>query len=336
MTQTLPLTTPPQSVAVIGAGIAGLACATSLMLSVPRVTVFERALHAGGRTASHRERGLEFDFGAQYFTVRDELFLASVEAWLGERVVALWQGWTVELDAGNFMTRNDQMRYVASPSMAALAAHLAGVCEVRYGCEVGRIARGSDGLMLGDSLGEVLGTYDCVVVAVPPPQAERLLAPVAPALAGRLQGLSMTACWSLMLGFEHPPLLMPFDAAYVVNSPLSWIARNSSKPGRAEREAWVAHASPEWSEAHLELAPEAAAAELLEAFIAAVGGLTERPSFKVARLWREAAPITTLGEDFLFDPALGIGLCGDWCLAPRIEGAFLSGLALAQHLLGED
>jgi predicted NAD/FAD-dependent oxidoreductase len=31
----------------------------------------------------------------------------------------------------------------------------------------------------------------------------------------------------------------------------------------------------------------------------------------------------------LFDPALGIGLCGDWCLGHRVEDAFVSGLELA-------
>lgn len=329
------LTTVPERVAVVGAGIAGLTCATSLMLSAGRVQVFERALHPGGRTASHRERGFEFDLGAQYFTVRDELFQASVEGWLGERVVAPWQGWCVELEAGNFMARNDQQRYVAVPNMGGLAAHLAGLCEVRYGCEVSRVEHAPEGLALYDALGEDLGRYDLVVFAAPPAQVRPMVAALSPRLEAALDGVAMTSCWALMLGFERP-LGVPFDAAYVLNSPLSWVARNNSKPGRREREAWVAHAAPEWSEAHAQLSPGQAAEALLEAFGQALGGAGERPVLKRARYWAQAAPITALEQPYLLDCDAGVALCGDWCVAPRIEGAFLSGLALAHRLAGED
>lgn len=329
------LTTPPERVAVVGAGIAGLTCATSLMFSAGRVQVFERALHPGGRTAGYRERGFEFDLGAQYFTVRDELFQASVEGWLSERVVAPWRGWCVELEAGNFMARDDEQRYVAVPNMGGLAAHLAGLCEVRYGCEVRRLERGPEGLALYDALGEDLGRYDLVVFAAPPQQVRPMVAGLSPRLDAVLGGVAMTSCWALMLGFERP-LSVPFDAAYIMNSPLSWAARNNSKPGRRDREAWVVHAAPEWSEAHARLSPEQAAETLLEAFGEALGGLEQRPVFKRARRWAQAAPISGLDRPYLLDPDNGVALCGDWCVAPRIEGAFLSGLALAHRLTEED
>jgi predicted NAD/FAD-dependent oxidoreductase len=35
----------------------------------------------------------------------------------------------------------------------------------------------------------------------------------------------------------------------------------------------------------------------------------------------------------LFDPQLGIGACGDWCGGRRVEGAFLSGHALALRII---
>lgn len=325
---------PPERAAIVGAGISGLTCATSLSLSIPQVQVFERALHAGGRSASHRAGGFEFDSGAQYFTVRDELFVATVEGWLGERRVAPWEGWLVELDGGNFMSRQDEGRYVGVPNMSALAAHMAGLCDVEYGCNISRIETTEAGLDLIDNLGESRGVFDLVILAAPPPQVQALVAPVSPSLAGRIDGFAMTRCWSLMLGFEQP-LPVPFDAAYVVNSPLSWVARNSSKPGRAQREAWVAQASPEWSEANAERGADEVTAELLQAFSSALGTQVGRPAAKSAKLWRHAAPINALDQPFLYDREAGIGLCGDWCVAPRIEGAFLSGLDLAQAILDE-
>jgi predicted NAD/FAD-dependent oxidoreductase len=58
---------------------------------------------------------------------------------------------------------------------------------------------------------------------------------------------------------------------------LAWVARDSSKPGRAPppgvAEAWVVHASPAWSNARGAGAPRGAVArELLSEFLAAAGG----------------------------------------------------------------
>ena len=78
--------------------------------------------------------------------------------------------------------------------------------------------------------------------------------------------LKMT-CWSLMLSFDIPLSSIPFDGAFVDDSPLSWIARNSSKPGRrTEPESWVLHASPEWSRQNLETPGDVIERQLLTAF----------------------------------------------------------------------
>jgi predicted NAD/FAD-dependent oxidoreductase len=53
-----------------------------------------------------------------------------------------------------------------------------------------------------------------------------------------------------------------------------------------------------------------------------------------AHLWRFALPAEPLANTCLFDRELQIGACGDWCAGPRVEGAFLSGMAAARRVLG--
>ena len=36
----------------------------------------------------------------------------------------------------------------------------------------------------------------------------------------------------------------------------------------------------------------------------------------------------------LYEPGAGVGVCGDWLHGDRLEGAFLSGRALAARILG--
>jgi hypothetical protein len=49
--------------------------------------------------------------------------------------------------------------------------------------------------------------------------------------------------------FEKP-VNLPFDAAFVHDSPIIWVARNSSKPWRPIAECWVFYAGGEWSYEH--------------------------------------------------------------------------------------
>ena len=69
-----PMAKQQRNIAVIGAGIAGLACARTLAQAGHRVTVLEKGDAPGGRMASCESPYGSFDHGAQYFTVRDERF----------------------------------------------------------------------------------------------------------------------------------------------------------------------------------------------------------------------------------------------------------------------
>ncbi|MEM6337960.1 MAG: FAD-dependent oxidoreductase, partial [Bacteroidota bacterium] len=128
-------------------------------------------------------------------------------------------------------------------------------------------------------------------------------------------------------------LPLDVDGAFVHDSPLSWVARNTSKPGRPEPETWVLHASPEWSTAHLEEEKDAVAPQLLEAFFEAAGIAPVEPAFATAHRWRYAQVGNPLNEGCLWDQATRLGVAGDWCNGSRVEGAFMSGFLLAEKLI---
>jgi renalase len=77
-------------VAVIGAGIAGLAAAQRLKRSGAVVTLFEKSREVGGRMATRRIDDLQFDHGAQYFTATGDGFDALVEQWRTAGHVTEW------------------------------------------------------------------------------------------------------------------------------------------------------------------------------------------------------------------------------------------------------
>jgi predicted NAD/FAD-dependent oxidoreductase len=78
----------PRRVAIVGAGVSGLACACTLLDSDVQVAVFDKARGTGGRTSTRRGDAITFDHGAQYFTARDGGFARHVEDWKRALVLA--------------------------------------------------------------------------------------------------------------------------------------------------------------------------------------------------------------------------------------------------------
>lgn len=327
-------------VAIIGAGISGLACADSLTHCHRQVTVFDKGRGPGGRTSTRRTRAegseVAFDHGAQYFTVRSGAFAERVADWQRLGAVSPWHGRIVVLgEDGRSRPSDSRVRFVGTPRMSSICEHLASGLDVRCGVRIGAIRREGRQLCLSDSEGGSLGAFDVVVCSAPPLQTAALLGEIAPAMAATARTVEMGPCWAVMAAFE-PTLAVDFDGAFLNHGPLSWVARTSSKPGRAPSpDRWVLHAGPDWSDAHLEDDPDAVADALLAAFFEALTVPPAVPRSSRAHRWRYALARRPLDVGCLWDPSLGVGACGDWANGNRVEGAFLSGMEMATRIVGD-
>ena len=287
-------------IAVIGAGMAGLACARTLRDHGLQVTVLEKSRGPGGRMSTRREEEYCFDHGAQHFTASDPRFARYVASWCADGVAAPWTARIATLkDQGPDPHDNDQTFYVGTPRMSAITRHLSRELGLRYGVRVASLKREATTWDLYDQDRTWLGAYDLVVIAVPAPQAVPLLA-AAPPLAEVVEGARMAPCWAAMLRFDGP-LGLPYDAAQTSRGGLEWLARDASKPGRnGEHSTWVLHATPGWSQEHLESDPEEIAGLLGGEFLR-VTGSAARLVWSQAHRWRYARVISSIGRDCLFD-----------------------------------
>jgi renalase len=310
-------------IALLGAGLAGLAAARRLSAAGASVRLYDKGRAPGGRVATRRAGGGQFDHGAQYFTARSASFAAA----LTEAGAAAWP---------------DATRFVGQPSMSALPRALAAGLDIALSRQVLRLTRDAAGWRLRhadaaavrpgqtetDAPTEEDGPFDAVGITCPAPQAAPLVAAHRADWVPRLRATVAAPCWTLMLRFDER-LDLP-DTLRPETGPIGWAARDSAKPGRdAAAECWVVQGRADWSRAELEASPESVTAALL----AALAPGLPAPAFAAAHRWRYALVETALGEPCLADPALGLALAGDWCLGPRGEAAWASGEALAEALL---
>jgi predicted NAD/FAD-dependent oxidoreductase len=307
-------------IAIIGAGIAGLACAQALVAQGMAPKLFDKSRGPGGRMATRRiataAGEATFDHGARFLTARDPAFAASVAAWAAAGVVSPWP----EAGAG---------AWTGVPGMNAIAKHMAQGLDVVPGRLVrGITRRNGHWHVLGDD-GED-GPFDAALVALPAEQAATLLGLQDLAMARTAVAARSQPCWAAMFAFGAP---LPGPGVLRERGIIAWAARESARPGRTGPEAWTVHAAPEWSATQLEEQPGAIADALLAALGKATGTRDLRPIAATAHRWRFALPASG-AYGALWDPVRALGACGDWLLGPSVEEAWLSGRKLAGLVLG--
>ncbi|HMP89862.1 MAG TPA: FAD-dependent oxidoreductase [Kiritimatiellia bacterium] len=322
------------SVAVIGAGIAGLTAARLLAERGYPITVFDKGFRPGGRASTRMEGAYAFDHGCQYFTARDETFRRYVESWMDRNIISIWPARRASCIRGSTtLVTDDVTRYVGVPGMNAIAQHLANGLDVRQGVHVTGISKNDRGWRLTCEPQSTDRQFEILVVAIPSEQAAGLLRG-ATSLATEVENVAMQPCWSVMAVFDFD-IDAPFDAAHFISSPLVWAANDGSKPGRAGNECWVLHASPAWTRDHLDDHSDVVAELLLKAFFETSGIPPVKPKQLRAHRWRFASPEIPLQVGCLWHANDGVGVCGDWCHSARIQGAFLSGLKIAERIIDD-
>lgn len=303
-------------IVILGAGIAGLACADALHSAGHQVTLFDKARGPGGRMSTRRVEldgeKLQFDHGAQYFTVRDERFRRQVSAWHALGVASPWHA------AG-------EDAWVGTPAMNAPVRHMASAHHVHFGHHAMALSRSAQGWRVRLQESEH-GPYDAAIVALPAEQAAAFLGAHDLRMAAHAMAARSQPCWTAMIAFDDR---LPVAADCIRQQGIiGWAARDGAKPGRDGGEAWVVQAHGSWSALHLEDAGDAVGKALLQALLSHAEGPSPSIRYIATHRWRFAmTPGTDTGA--LWNEQLRLGACGDWLQGPRVELAWLSG-----HRLG--
>lgn len=320
--QTRPVpTSPGPTVAIVGAGISGAACARALTDAGVTVRLLDRGRVAGGRMASRRLEGRYVDLGASYFTARDSGFAAVVADWQARGLARPWtDAFHVATPAGLGTVKTGPVRYGAEGGLRSLVEDLLCGQDVTPSTEVSAVGPGPT----VDGEG-----YDAVVVAMPDPQALRLLDASLIEERATIADRVWEPVLAVAVGFADRFWDNGFDGCFVNDSDvLSWIADDGRRRGDGAP-VLVAHSTPSYATTRL-LDPAAWSDELVAATCEVLGG-TGPPSWSRVQRWTFAKPASPRDELFHLGSA-GVGLCGDGWGASKVEAAWLSGTALGTEL----
>jgi hypothetical protein len=306
-------------VIIIGAGIAGLACARRLADAGMASVVLDKGRGIGGRVATRRAGDMQFDHGAQYVNAHGAGFASVLDGLEHAGTLAGWADGT------------RRAHKVGVPGMSALPKALGAGLDIRQNTQVLRLTPDTGGWLLHLADGTLRAAS--VVITVPAPQVASLLGADHP-LVAPLGAVEMAPCLTLMATVAGPA---PFVTRKDPDDPLSWIAQDSAKPGRPQAHGtlWVAQAGIAFSMAHLEDDPATLTARMLPLLCDRLGASHDTVTHASTHRWRYARVTQPLGQPFLCSDDASLYLGGDWCLGARIEAAWDSGTAIAAGLLAQ-
>jgi predicted NAD/FAD-dependent oxidoreductase len=333
------------TVAIVGAGVAGLACAQALVAGGRRVKVLERARGVGGRCATRRVEGQPVDFGVTFFHGRDPAFLAALAAVPATRL----DGWPLAtFGAGRpcqpAAFAPDERRLAFAEGVTAFPKHLAAGVEVQLRTEVAAIEPAGPAVRLRLADGEPVES-GAVVLALAAEQTHALLGTIPEPQrevqsARELLAFSRSMpCLTIIAVYPGSSPAPAWDAFYPEDSRiLQHVAHDSSKRCRAGLLAMVYQAHAHWSGAHLE-DPDWPSAVLREAE-RLLGGWAALPVASEAHRWKHARNDRSaeLASPMLLTLPGGaqLGVCGDrFAPGGGVEAAWKSGRAMAARLLSE-
>ena len=319
-----------QNIAIIGTGMAGISCAKVLQAAGKTVTLFDKSVGPGGRMSSRLFEQWTADHGAQYFTAKDEPFNGVVNSWLAQGFIEPWLGKIVSIHKDKIeQVENSGQRFAGVPNMNSLAKYLVEDLTVKYSHTINKIERdGNHWKLCSKEHGPIQDGFDLLVIAIPAKQASALIPSKLTSLQKICTSAQMLPCWTL-IAYQDSKIDLPFDGAFIDESPFSWIARNNSKPARSSYESWTAQANPEWSKEYMECSNY----EVEPLLVSAFEKITGQPcKLYQSHLWRYARVEHPQEQSFILDQNHGLGICGDWLLHSTVEGAWTSGYLLAEQI----
>jgi predicted NAD/FAD-dependent oxidoreductase len=323
-------------VLIVGAGMTGLTAALELAEAGQRVLIVDKGRSVGGRLATRRIGKAVLDHGAQFFTVRSNAFAQAVAMWEADGIVSVW---TNGFDPDRL---DGHPRYRTEGGMSQLAKHLARACR-RAGVEIVLNQRVDSIIDIGEG---ATATYEggsrlpdqarIAVLTAPVPQTVEMLQAGGSPVPDDVFLITYDPVIGVLMTTEDDvrEIVGPFGARQQPLDPVfTFIADNRTK-GISPHTALTFHVEPAVSAALFDLDGDEVLRRLQPELDRVLGPV--KPLAVQVKKWRYAAPRS--GHDDRFCEVEGtsqpVFIAGDAFGEAKVEGAFLSGRAVASRILG--
>jgi predicted NAD/FAD-dependent oxidoreductase len=331
-------------VLIVGAGVAGLSCARTLMAGGLSVKVVDRSRAVGGRCALKAPGArVMADLGPVFVHGDDPEFLAWVETF-GDDLIPGWprvvEGTGAPCQPAAF--EPGQRRFGLKSGLRTLADDLARGVDLVLGAEVRSFLWEPEGFVVTTDHQTFRARNLVLALAL---EQSRALLGNHPQVDALLKPFASLPCLTVVASYGPGTPAPHWDIGYPETSKIVLLAsQEGTKRGLDpnQERLFVVQARPGWSASRLEGDRDRWAQELLDEAGRLWGAWATQPQAVVAHRWKYARldPSSHLVRPVLFDrtgSTARLGLAGDLFHPDGgLQGAWKSGRRLAHRLLGVD
>ena len=319
----------PKKIAIIGAGIAGLALASKLH-KFAHVEVFEKSRGIGGRLSTRLVEDFVFNHGSASFTAQDPAFIELLNH--NQDKVKCWQPKTMHLRQGNYQV--PKPHYVGVPKMSNLCRVFLERYRVHKLCNIQHIRKQKDAKWTLTTGQKEYIDFDWVICAMPLIQAHKLLSTVegAQRLIEPLSTVTMAPTMTMMLGLNKP-LDISFDIGLVEDDCLESFRTNINSSDNLEQtNTLVIHSSTKWAKNHIDDDKDANKQRMMQRIKQYIKLNEQAIVYQGLHQWRYAYVEKAISTRYIVDDKLSLGVCGDGFIKTGVEAAYHSAQYLGEYL----
>jgi len=320
-------------VAIIGAGIAGLATARTLKTAGIESVVFEKSRGLGGRVNTRTTQGYVFDTGATSVAPRGKAIEKVLLQELPQEGLIKVEK-PIFVHTGLRVSRGDQSRatdrYVYQSGLQQLATNLARDLQVLFNTEIEEVIRDGNKYIVKEEI------FDALVLTAPIPQTSQLLWSMSENRP--LANAAYRSCLSVMLGFSQPNPDLHYHAILEPEQvhPMTWLSIESVKsPGRADADkcAMVMQMSARFSQENYQKSDAWIIDTALQFTRSLYGESFHQAEIAMVKKWKYSQP-TGLGKfEAVNIPGSTLLIASDGITGGRIEEAYECGVKVANLLI---
>jgi hypothetical protein len=311
------------SFCVIGSGISGATIA-NLLSKKHSVDLFDKARGPGGRSSFKRlDKKKGFDHGTQYISPKTPMFKKFIKELIIKKVLKNWKGKHLFLH-GDKKEKKNHVKVIGSKGNNDISKYLLRNINCYFQNELKKIDYKKDKWILTFADGKKR-IYEKIILTCPFPQLSKLAKKFIQSSFIKKK-IKMDANITVMIIIKKTN--KDISSYFFNDKILGWAAKENSKNRfKSNQDLWTLQSTYDWANKRINKNRENIELNskiLIDQFFKLTGIKKTKILFSLNHGWKFSSNSKVLNIKSYWNSSLGLGVCADWFVGPRLESGWIS------------
>ena len=311
------------SFCIIGSGISGATIA-NLLSKKHSVDLFDKARGPGGRSSFKRlDKAKGFDHGTQYISPKSPAFKKFIKELIKKKVLKNWGGKHLFLHKVKKEKKN-HTKVIGSKGNNDISKYLLRNINCYFQNELKKIDYKKDKWILTFTDGKKR-IYEKIILTCPFPQLSKLAKKFIQSSFIKKK-IKMDANITVMIIIKKTN--KDISSYFFNDKILGWAAKENSKNRfKSNQDLWTLQSTYDWANKRINKNRENIELNskiLIDQFFKLTGIKKTKILFSLNHGWKFSSNSKVLNIKSYWNSSLGLGVCADWFVGPRLESGWIS------------